>query len=90
MRLLRNCRVVLLVWACHACIRAAAETDAWRAVFNRPEELARSRAPVVCVLNIQHPEVIQKQLADQLYSGKRFRTGCRNSLCAACTCTSPR
>jgi len=73
MRLLRNCRVVLLALAWLAPVAcAAAETDAWRAVFNRPEELARSRAPVVCVLNIQHPEVIQKQLADQLYSGKRF------------------
>ena len=76
MRLLRHCKLVLFAIACLvpvACV--AAETDAWRAVFNRPEELTHSKGPVVCVLNIQHPEVIQKQLADRgpkLYSGKRF------------------
>ncbi len=65
---------VLLSLAPAVC--AAGEADPWRSVFDRPETLARSDAPLVCVLNIQHPDIIRKQLADQgadLYSGKRFR-----------------
>lgn len=58
-------------------IVASAETpDAWNKVFNRPEELSASRDPVVCVLHIQHADVIRKQItekpADQ-FSGVRFR-----------------
>lgn len=76
MRLDRHCRLVLLVLLCLTpAVCAAAETDAWRVVFNRPEELTGSNTPLVCVLNIQHPDVVRKQLADKgpnLYSGKRF------------------
>jgi len=65
----------VLLWLATAVCRAA-EADPWRLVFDRPEELTHSSAPVVCVLNIQHPDIIRKQLAEQgadLYSGKRFR-----------------
>lgn len=53
----------------------SAEADPWRSVFDRPEELTSSDVPLACVLNIQHPEIIRKQLADKgvdLYSGTKF------------------
>ncbi len=78
MRPARYAAFALIAWFCQAtavCISAEAEGDAWRSVFDRPEDLTRSDAPLVCVLNIQHPEIIRKQLTDKgadLYSGKRF------------------
>jgi hypothetical protein len=58
-------------------VAITAEADPWRTVFNRPEDLALSDDPLVCVLNIQHPDVTRGQLAKQtpdLYSGERFRS----------------
>jgi GMP synthase (glutamine-hydrolysing) len=54
----------------------AAEVDAWRTVFATPQELAAIDEPIVCVLTIQHPEIIRKQLADKPaaeYSGAKLR-----------------
>lgn len=66
MRLVRYSTIVLSVWfSLIAVVCAAADGDAWRSVFDRPEELKRSDTPVVCVLNIQHPDLIRKQLADK-------------------------
>jgi len=77
MRLPLRFRLAPLLLLCLASTTAvAAETDPWRDAFDRPEELSLSDAPVVCVLNIQHPEIIRKQLADKgpdLYSGKKFQ-----------------
>ncbi|NLS94801.1 MAG: C26 family cysteine hydrolase domain-containing family [Planctomycetaceae bacterium] len=77
MRASRCLPPTLLLLFLTATAPVAAEVDPWRAVFNRPEELASSDAPLVCVLNIQHPDVIRGQLAKQapdLYSGERFRS----------------
>ncbi|NQT11831.1 MAG: gamma-glutamyl-gamma-aminobutyrate hydrolase family protein [Planctomycetes bacterium] len=67
----------LFTFCCLApAVGVAAEPDVWRTVFDRPEILANTKAPVVCVLTIQHPEIIREQLANKgadLYSGKRFR-----------------
>ena len=54
----------------------AGEDDAWRAVFATPEELAAVDEPIVCILTIQHPDIIRKQLADKPvdeYSGVKLR-----------------
>jgi len=54
----------------------AAEVDAWRTVFATPQELAAIDEPIVCVLTIQHPDIIRKQLADKPaaeYSGVKLR-----------------
>lgn len=77
MRASRRLPLVLMLLFLTGTAAWAAEADPWRAVFNRPEELASSDAPLVCVLNIQHPDVIRGQLAKQapdLYSGERFRS----------------
>ena len=67
----------LFVFCCLVpAVGVAAEPDLWRSVFDRAEDLANSKAPVVCVLAIQHPEIIRKQLEQRgvdRYSGKRFR-----------------
>ena len=77
MRRVASSRLLLFAFCCLApAVVAAAEPDTWRSVFDRPEDLANSNAPVVCVLTIQHPEIIRKQLAERgvkRYAGKRFR-----------------
>ncbi len=53
-----------------------AEDAAWRAVFATPEDLAGIDQPIVCILTIQHPEIIRRQLADkpvEEYSGAKLR-----------------
>jgi GMP synthase-like glutamine amidotransferase len=52
------------------------DDDAWRAVFATSEDLAAVDEPVVCILTIQHPDIIRKQLADkpvEEYSGMTLR-----------------
>ena len=59
-----------------ASIASAAENDAWRSVFATPAELAGIDEPIVCILTIQHPDIIRGQLsakpADE-YSGVKLR-----------------
>jgi len=77
MRTVRRCGLVLMFVVLAGAVGPAAEVDPWRAVFNPPEQLARSDEPVVCVLNIQHPDIIRGQLARagvERYSGERFRS----------------
>ena len=65
---MRECRcsgLVLVLLLLAGAVGVAGEADLWRAVFDRPEDLAVSDGPLVCVLNIQHPDVIRKQLASQ-------------------------
>ncbi len=53
-----------------------AESDAWQMVFTTPQDLAAIDEPIVCLLNIQHPDIIRKQLADKPaanYSGLKLR-----------------
>jgi len=53
-----------------------AETDPWREVFAGSEQLAQTDDPLVCILTIQHPDLIRKQLADKpvdQYSGLKLR-----------------
>jgi len=56
---------------------ARADVDAdWRGMFATAEEFAAIDEPVVCVLNIQHPDIIRKQLVDKPakeYSGLKLR-----------------
>jgi GMP synthase (glutamine-hydrolysing) len=75
-RLFSSAFVLVLLF--HALVGAvsAAETDAWRSVFATPRELAAITEPIVCVLTIQHPDIIRKQLADKpvgQYGGQRLR-----------------
>lgn len=53
-----------------------AESDAWQLVFTTPQDFAAIDEPIVCILNIQHPDIIRKQLADKpaaTYSGLKLR-----------------
>lgn len=53
-----------------------ADDAAWRSVFATPEDLAAIDHPIVCILTIQHPEIIRGQLTDKPvdeYSGSRLR-----------------
>ena len=43
----------------------AAESDAWQVVFTTPREFATIDEPIVCILNVQHPDIIRKQLTDK-------------------------
>lgn len=57
-------------------VTLAAETDAWQVVFTAPQEFAAIDEPIVCILNIQHPDIIRKQLAKKPakeYSGLKLR-----------------
>jgi len=54
----------------------AAETDVWRTVFSTPQELAAVDEPIVCILTIQHPEIIRGQLVGKPaadYSGMKLK-----------------
>jgi GMP synthase (glutamine-hydrolysing) len=67
--------LVSAIFCLMSVVSVAADADPWRSVFNRLEDLANSDTPVVCVLNIQHPEIVREQLTKQgvnLYSGKKF------------------
>jgi len=75
-RLLSAGRAWVLFCALSASAALAAEADAWRTVFATPQELAAIGEPIVCILTIQHPEIIRKQLADKPaaeYSGLKLR-----------------
>ncbi|HPM79678.1 MAG TPA: gamma-glutamyl-gamma-aminobutyrate hydrolase family protein [Candidatus Anammoximicrobium sp.] len=75
-RLLQAICASILFCVLSAGVALAAEVDAWRTVFATPQELAAIDEPIVCVLTIQHPEIIRKQLADKPaaeYSGAKLR-----------------
>ena len=57
-------------------VTLAAESHAWQVVFPTPHEFAAIDEPIVCILNIQHPYIIRKQLANKPaaeYSGLKLR-----------------
>ncbi len=58
-RLLSAVRVWVLFCVLSASAALAAEADAWRTVFATPQELAAIGEPIVCILTIQHPEIIR-------------------------------
>lgn len=75
-RLLSSVLAFLVSCLLSAAVTYAAEGDAWRTVFATPQELAASDGPIVCVLAIQHPDIIRKQLADKPvaeFSGLKLR-----------------
>ncbi len=79
---MRRLRVVLLVGFL-SLLAASAAADkpglvaGLEQVFDRPAELAALRQPTICVLDIQHPDLILKQIADkpvQQYGGRRTKS----------------
>lgn len=75
-RLLSSISAFVLCCVLSAGAATAAEVDAWRTVFATPQELAAIEEPIVCMLTIQHPDIIRKQLADKPaaeYSGLKLR-----------------
>jgi len=61
-------------------VSSAAERDTWEEVFTSPEEFAAIDEPIVCILTIQHPDIIRKQLAGKPageYSGLKLRNRMR-------------
>lgn len=56
---------------------ASAKGPALSDIFDRPAELTSLRGPTICILDIQHPDLILKQVADkpdQKYGGHRTRS----------------
>ncbi len=75
-RLFRSVATFLVFCVLSAGSAWAADVDAWRTVFATPQELAAIAEPMVCILTIQHAEIIRRQLADKpaaAYSGARLR-----------------
>ena len=71
-----SARLLLVFCALSTGAARAAEAEAWRTVFATPQELAASAEPLVCILTIQHPDLIRKQLADkpaEEYAGFKLR-----------------
>jgi hypothetical protein len=63
-RLVLTVGFVLLLTVSAAAQKPAAETGLEK-VFDRPEALAALKQPTVCVLDIQHPDLILKQVAEK-------------------------
>ncbi len=55
---------LVLCWFA-AAPQTAAETAAWETVYDRPTVFDRLDEPVVCLLDIQHPDNLRKQLAEK-------------------------
>lgn len=75
-RLFSAVRVFVVFCLLSAGAALAAEADAWRTIFATPQELAAVDEPLVCILTIQHPDLIRKQLADkpvEEYAGFKLR-----------------
>lgn len=67
----------LLLLAASAAADKPAVVAGLEKVFDRPEALAVLKQPTVCVLDIQHPDSILKQVADKpvdQYGGRRTRS----------------
>lgn len=57
---------LVLCWSALAAAPAApAKAPAWEDVYDRPAALARLDAPVVCILDIQHPDSLRKDIAEK-------------------------
>lgn len=55
---------------------ASTKPDVWQQAFDRPAVLARLDGPVICVLAIEHADVVRKRLEEQpieQYGGRRVR-----------------
>ncbi len=75
-RLLSSALTLVVLCRLSVGLTLAAESDAWQVVFTTPQEFAAIDEPIVCILSIQHPDIIRKQLAGKPaaeYSGLKLR-----------------
>jgi len=75
-RLLSSVSAFVMLCGLSLGVASATETDTWHEVFTTRQEFAAIDEPIVCILNIQHPDLIRKQLANKPaaeYSGLKLR-----------------
>ena len=59
-RLLSYVMVFVVLCGLPVGVTLVAESDAWQVVFTTPQEFAAIDEPIVCILNIQYPDIIRR------------------------------